>query len=98
MAAQMSITVHVTPRSGRDEVMGIKCFDDGLEAVCVRVTAPPDAGKANKAVCKAVSGSLGVPKSAVEVLAGHTARRKRLSIAADEALLNAWLAALPHLS
>ena len=98
MAAQMSITVHVTTRSGRDEVMGIKCFDDGLEAVCVRVTAPPDAGKANKAVCKAVSDSLGVPKSAVEVLAGHTARRKRLSIAADEALVNAWLAALPHLS
>ena len=100
MAAQMSITVHVTPRSGRDEVMGRKVFEDGVQAVCVRVTAAPDGGKANKAVCKAVASSLGVPKTAVEVVSGHTARRKQLSISANAitgAAVQEWLSSLPSL-
>ncbi len=94
------ITVRVTPRSGRDEVMGRKVFEDGVQAVCVRVTAPPDGGKANKAVCKAVASSLGVPKTAVEVVSGHTARRKQLSIGATaltSAAVQEWLSSLPSL-
>ena len=78
------IAVHVTPRSGRDEVSG------------VRVTAPPDGGKANKAVCKLVAEALGVPKSRVDVASGHTARRKRLSVEADQAQVDAWLTSLPR--
>ena len=100
MATQMNITVHVTPRSGRDEVMGRKVFEDGVQAVCVRVTAAPDGGKANKAVCKAVASSLGVPKTAVEVVSGHTARRKQLSISANAitgAAVQEWLSSLPSL-
>ena len=47
----------------------------------VRVTAPPDEGKANAAVCKVVADALGLPKSAVTVVRGHTARTKTLEIA-----------------
>ena len=101
MAGQNSqIIVRVTPRSGRDEVMGRKVFEDGVQAVCVRVTAAPDGGKANKAVCKAVASSLGVPKTAVEVVSGHTARRKQLSISANAitgAAVQEWLSSLPSL-
>ena len=46
----------------------------------VRVTAPPDEGKANAAVCKVVANALGVPKSAVSVVRGHAARVKTLEI------------------
>ena len=98
--SNITITVRVTPRSGRDEVMGCKVFEDGIQAVCVRVTAAPDGGKANKAVCKAVAASLGVPKTAVEVVSGHTARRKQLSISASaitNAAVQEWLSALPSL-
>ena len=98
--SNITITVRVTPRSGRDEVMGRKVFEDGVQAVCVRVTAPPDGGKANKAVCKAVASSLGVPKTAVEVVSGHTARRKQLSISANaiaDAAVQEWLSSLPSL-
>ena len=59
------------------------------DEVCVRVTAPPDGGKANKAVCKLVAEALGVPKSRVGVASGHTARRKRLSVEADQAQVDA---------
>ena len=98
--SNITITVRVTPRSGRDEVMGRKVFEDGVQAVCVRVTAPPDGGKANKAVCKAVASSLGVPKTAVEVISGHAARRKQLSISANviaDAAVQEWLSSLPSL-
>jgi hypothetical protein len=46
----------------------------------VRVTAPPEDGKANAAVCKLVAKTLGVPKSAVRVVRGESARHKMLEI------------------
>jgi uncharacterized protein YggU (UPF0235/DUF167 family) len=45
-----------------------------------RVTAPPDDGKANAAVCRLVASALGVPKSAVTVVRGHSARVKTLEV------------------
>ncbi len=89
------IAVHVTPRSGRDVVSGVRVDATGAAEVCVRVTAPPDGGKANEAVCKLVAGALGVPKTRVQVASGYTARRKRLSVDADPQLVDAWVASLP---
>ena len=45
---------------------------------------------------KLVAEALGVPKSRVGVASGHTARRKRLSVEADQAQVDAWLASLPR--
>ncbi len=73
--ACVGIAVHVTPRAASDEVVG--CRGDEL---AVRVTAAPDGGKANAAVCRVVAKSLGVPKSAVTVLRGHSSRHKQLEI------------------
>jgi uncharacterized protein YggU (UPF0235/DUF167 family) len=46
----------------------------------VRVTASPEDGKANAAVCRVVAGVLGVPKGAVTVVRGHAARNKTLEV------------------
>ena len=70
-----TLAVHVTPRSGRDEVVGWK----GSE-LSVRVTAAPDGGKANAAVSKVIASALGVPKTSVSVARGQTARHKVLEI------------------
>ena len=70
------ITVRVTPRSGRES---IEAGTGGV--LSVRVTAAPDDGKANAAVCKVVAGVLGVPKTSVSVVRGHTARVKTLEVA-----------------
>ena len=88
------LALRLTPRSGRDAVMGIKEIE-GLTEVQACVTAPPDNGKANKALCKLISSELGIANSKVEVVQGQTSRHKRLSIAADVKLIDAWLSKLP---
>jgi uncharacterized protein (TIGR00251 family) len=70
------IDVHVQPGGSRDEIVGR--HGDALK---VKVSAPPEGGKANKAVCRLLADAFGVPRSAVEVVSGATSRRKRIRLA-----------------
>jgi uncharacterized protein (TIGR00251 family) len=67
--------VRVSPRSRRDEVVGL--HGDALK---IRLTAPPVRGKANRALREFLAGQLGVSPSAVEILTGHTSRQKRVRV------------------
>jgi len=67
--------VRVVPRSRRDEVVGL--HGDALK---LRLAAPPERGKANRALSKFLAGRLGVSPSDVEILSGHTSRRKRVRV------------------
>lgn len=71
----MRIAIHVTPKSGRDEIAGWR----GGE-LSVRVTAPPEDGKANAAARAVLADALGVAKSSVSVVRGETARHKQLEV------------------
>jgi uncharacterized protein len=71
----ISLAIHATPKSGRDEVVGWR----GSE-LSVRVTAAPEGGKANTAVCKVIAHTLGVPKTAVRVVRGEVSRHKIVEI------------------
>ena len=66
------ITVRVTPRAARDEVVGWR--DDGV--LLVRTTAPPVDGAANKAVCRLIAKAAGVAPSRVSVVRGERSRDK----------------------
>jgi hypothetical protein len=46
----------------------------------IAVTAPPVDGEANAAVIELVAKAFGVPKSAVEVIAGAASRRKTIRV------------------
>ncbi|HNE74730.1 MAG TPA: DUF167 domain-containing protein, partial [Microthrixaceae bacterium] len=65
---------------------------DGVLAV--RVSAPPVDGRANEAVRRLLADAFGVARSAVTIVGGHGARRKRVEIDGDEAGLRARLAEL----
>lgn len=67
--------VFVQPRASRNEVVGLHG-----DAVKIRLTAPPVEGKANKMCAAFLSKALGVPKSAVEIVAGQTGRTKQVKI------------------
>lgn len=69
------IDLHVITRSRRPGVLGI--HDDRLK---LAVAEPPERGKANKAVTEAVADLLGVPRSAVSLVAGSTSRQKRVFV------------------
>ena len=65
----------VTPRARRDEV---KSGPDGGYVVSVR--APAREGKANQAVLSALARYFSVPKSALRIVRGETARHKVIQI------------------
>lgn len=71
----ITIEVLVQPRASRAKI-GPR--HDGR--IKVAVTAPPVDGEANAAVIALLAKSLGVARSAVEVIAGATSRRKTLRI------------------
>ncbi len=60
-------------------------------ALRVRLNAPPVDGKANEVLVGWLADELGVPKRAVTLLRGQTARRKLLEIDVEPAALEAWL-------
>ncbi|WP_163848833.1 DUF167 domain-containing protein [Pseudooceanicola aestuarii] len=70
-----TIAVRVTPRAASNQVT----VQDG--AIRVRVTTVPEAGRANAAVVKLLARCLGVPKSALVLEQGQTARDKVFRIA-----------------
>lgn len=79
----LSLFVRVTPNSGRDAIEGVEFRDDGTAVLRLRVRAVPDKGKANAAVVALLAKALGVPKSAVGVVSGETARLKTLAVAGE---------------
>ena len=59
----MRVAVAVTPKSGKDAVMGWVVDANGERELSVKVTAAPEKGKATKAVCKLLAAFFDVPKS-----------------------------------
>jgi hypothetical protein len=92
----MQIAVRVTPRGGRDAVEGWIADADGRPVLKLRVAAAAADGQANAAVLVLLAKALGRPKSALTLVAGQTARLKRIEIAGlDAAGLAAALGAPP---
>jgi uncharacterized protein (TIGR00251 family) len=74
----IAIAVRVTPRSSRESLAA-----GSAEHFAARLTAPPVEGAANAALLPLVAKAFGVAKSAVTIVAGETARLKRLQITGD---------------
>jgi uncharacterized protein (TIGR00251 family) len=76
------LAVRVTPRAGRDLLAA------GTDAhVVARLAVAPVDGKANAALVALVAAAFAVPKRAVTLIGGDTARLKRLHIAGDPHML-----------
>lgn len=81
------VAVKVAPGARASAVMGR--LGDRLK---VRVAAPAEGGKANKAVCDLLAGELGLRRGAVEVVAGKTSPEKtvRFEGVAPERIEKRW--------
>ena len=78
------VYVRATPNASRDEIVGEWRGDDARGAadirLAVKVTAPPDKGKANAAIVKLLAKHFGVAKSAVTIVSGETGRLKVVEV------------------
>ena len=71
----VTFIVRVQPKASRNQV-------DGFSAhrLRLRVTAPPQDGKANVAVISLLAETLGLPKSRLRIIRGHGSREKVVQV------------------
>ena len=74
------IAIRVTPRSSKPGLGGWRAGADGREELEVRVAEAPADGAANAAVVKLLAKALGLSRSEVEIVSGHTSRHKRVQV------------------
>ena len=71
----MKLHIKVIPSSSKD------CIAGWLgEALKVKVKAPPEKGKANKAIMKVLEKSLDLAKGSIDITSGTTSSRKVIVI------------------
>jgi uncharacterized protein len=91
------LTVRLTPKASRDGLDGAEALSDGRIVLKARVRAVPEKGAANSALIKLLAKSLKLPKSAITLESGSTARLKTLRLEGDPAEVADRLAALVSL-
>jgi uncharacterized protein len=74
--SRVRFIVRLTPRSGADRVDGVG--EDG--SLRARVAAPPVDDAANRALVRLIAHELGLPRTAVRIVSGATARRKTVAV------------------
>lgn len=79
--------MRLTPKGGRDALDGIAQLADGRAVLKARVRAAASEGEANSALVQLIARTLAVPPTRVSLIAGETARIKRLKIAGDAGAL-----------
>lgn len=92
------LSVRARPGAAKKRAPRLVETGDGQRAVEISVSAAPEDGKANRALCEEIARALGLRKNAVAVKAGQTGRLKLIAISgAPEELapkIEAWLASL----
>ncbi|NRP88801.1 hypothetical protein GFPCMMHI_04724 [Ensifer adhaerens] len=76
----LRLSVRLTPNGGRDAIDGVENGSEGECYLKARVSVAPEKGKANKALIALIAKSIGIPKSALSLVSGETARKKILRI------------------
>ena len=91
----ITIQVRATPGASKNNVGGAWVGPDGQPRLVVKVTAPPESGRANKAIEAVLASAFGLPKSAASVVSGTKNRLKSLRLdSSDEAAIKMRLEAL----
>jgi uncharacterized protein len=72
----LTLNLKVIPKSSRNEIVGI--LEDGT--LKVKITAAPEKGKANAAICEFLAEFFGVAKRNVEIVRGETSHTKQVVI------------------
>jgi len=77
------IAIKVTPRSAKPGIGGWREGADGRQELELRVGETPADGAANEAVEKLLAKTLGLSRSEVTIISGHSSRHKRVGVPFD---------------
>lgn len=69
------LNAHIAPNSSRTEIVGL--HGDSLK---IKIKAPAQDGKANEELVRFLSEKLNVPKRNIEIVKGHTQKKKFVEI------------------
>lgn len=73
--ADVLVRVKAVPGAKSDRIVG--ALGDRLK---IRIAAPPEGGKANRAICELIAETLGVKSASVVVERGHASAEKTVRI------------------
>jgi uncharacterized protein (TIGR00251 family) len=73
------LAIKAVPGAKRDTIAGVLDMPTGPR-LKVRTSAPPEGGKANKAICKLVANALGIKPASVTLVSGPSNPEKVLRI------------------
>ena len=87
----LAIAIRLTPRGGRDSLDGVETLADGRQVLKAKVRAAPSDGEANAALIAWLAKELGLSRSQLSLIAGASARLKRVVVHGDGEALAARL-------
>ena len=97
----MRVAVRVTPKARQTRIDGAETGGDEKSYLKVRVTAPPEKGKANQAMIKLLAKAWRVPRGQLTIVAGTKERNKTLLLRGDNPdnlmKLHRWAAAVTQI-
>ena len=74
----MTLQVTVKPNARNEELVQL-----GDKNYQIKVSVPPEGGKANKRVIEMLAKHLGIAKSRLEIIRGHKSRQKVVQVDSD---------------
>ena len=77
-ATGATFRVRVQPGASNNQIIAIQ--EDALR---IRISAPPVEGKANKALVQFLAKQLGLKRSQVKILSGHTTKIKTIQVVGE---------------
>ncbi len=82
-AAGVRLAVRLTPNAARDEIGAVSLDAAARPQLAIRIRAPAVDGAANAALIAFLAKTLKLRRSDITIIAGETARTKRLALAGD---------------
>lgn len=71
----MILKVRVIPNAKKNQIVG-----KYLDMLKIKVTAPPEDGRANRSLIELIANELNKPKNKIQIIKGHTSREKVIQI------------------
>jgi uncharacterized protein len=88
------VALKVTPRAPLSRVQGVEVNGAGQAHLAVRISAPPEAGKANAALIRLFARRWRMPQRELELVSGASSRHKVLHVHGSPDALLARLRAI----